>query len=183
MQILSTAKLNSFDICYNLAKYDELCMIEFINFGTQRTTNLFKIIGTGQEIIIIEKYLAKSFNNYILMALDDIENPNTYLIQNILISILNLINHFANLYYSNEKYIESAANKQKYIVGFIMNFVNKFMNQNSLDNNSLKNILNKSNGFSFNSFANLKTFINLFRTDFSGNSFEKFNNLINILEN
>lgn len=180
---MNVIKLNSLDISYNLARYDELCMMEFVNFGTQRTSNVFKIINMGQEIIIIEKYLANVFDDYVLAALDDLTNPNIYYIQNILTSMINLINHFTNLYYSNEKNIESYQNKQKYIVGFATNFSNKFLNRMEFHKDLLKNILDKSNLFSFNSLGNLKTFIKMFQSDFSADSYEKIKNIIDNLEN
>jgi hypothetical protein len=182
MQFSNSCKLNTTDITYNLARYDKLCLIEFINFGTQNTSNIFKIACVGQEIILIEKYLSIAMSDYVAMVSNDINNPNIYYIQQILISMLNLINHLTSLYFLNEKNIESCANKQKYIIGFIANIVNKFLCDFKTDN-LLSDILNKSNVFSFNSFGNLKTFIKSFRNYFASPEIcNKIENIVTILE-
>lgn len=182
MQNLNTSKLRTIDVAENLIKYDELCMIEFINFGTQNTKNLYKILNAGQEIIAIEKYLSNLITNYMKLLTVDSNNPNIYYVQQILISILNFINHITNLYCSNEQNIEAHLHKQKYILGFIANYVNKFLIQ--INSDDLKQIFNKSNVFSIGSFNNLKTFVKSHQNDFNSAAIcDKFEYFIDILEN
>jgi len=180
---MSLFEVDNNDLSILLVRYEELYMTELTYYGTSETNQMFMLINISQEIskleiIIIEEY----YNNYIGKINKNLKNPEIYYLQKILFSSFNIIITMIMLYMVNKDKTNSEEFefKNRYLIGLVENFIEKFINPIS---SNLNWIVSNNKIFKIEySINNLKKFINLnkhkFTTKEKINQLEKFLYLI-----
>ena len=174
--------MNSFDINNNdlsiiLVKYEELYIKELTYYGTSETEQMFMLINIGQEVSKLEnKIIEEFYNKYVNKVNENIKNPEIYNLQKILFNSFNIILTMVMLYMvnkTNKTNNEDFEFKNRYLIGLVENFVEKFINPIS---SNLNFIISNNKIFKIEyPINNLKKFINLNKHKFTTK--EKINQL------
>ena len=158
-----------------LEKYYLLCIKELTYYGTSDTNQMFFLISIGQELSRLENKITQEYWNYYIdnmttepTELTKLTEPNIYYLRKILFEIFNTLLLMITLWIENKKESEEFEYKSRYLVGYIENFIDKFINP-ILPKLKLLVCSNKIFKTEY-SLANLKKFIILNKNKFTNSN-------------
>lgn len=157
---------NENDLSMMIVKYEELYLKELTYYGTSDTNQMFLLISIGQLISKLEnKILEKYFNPYVNEIKKNYHILEIFYLQKILFCSFDIIIKMVSLLVENKINCDEFEFKNRYLIGMLENFVEKFINPIS----SQINFIVKSNKvFKIeNSINNLKKFINQNKNKFT----------------
>lgn len=154
------------DLCMMMIKYEELYLKELSYYGTSDTNQMFLLISIGQMISKLENNILEKFYNPSIQEINNnITNPEIYLIHKILFSSFNIVNRLISLLMENKIECEEFEFKNRYLIGMLENFVEKFLEPIGL---KLNLVVSNNKIFKIEyPIDNLKKFINQNNNKFS----------------
>jgi hypothetical protein len=180
--MMNIFEVNTNDLSLLLTRYKDLCLKELTYYGTSDTDQMLILIRIGQEISRLENIIVEDhYNLYVRNVFNDKTNSNIYYLQKILFDSFDIVNRLVNLWMINKKNSEEFDFKSRYLVGWIENFVDKFLTPV----NSLLDYIVLTNKFykPFENIDNLKKFIILNKNKFSNKEkISKLDKFIKLLE-
>ena len=157
---------NENDLSMMIVKYEELYLKELTYYGTSDTNQMFLLISIGHLISKLENnILEKFFNQYVDEIKKNYHILEIYYLQKILFCSFDIIIKMVSLLVENKIICDEFEFKNRYLIGMLENFVEKFINPISSQMNF---IITSNKVFKIeNSINNLKKFINQNKNKFT----------------
>jgi hypothetical protein len=163
---MSTFEVDENDLSMMIIKYEQLYLKELTYYGTSDTNQMFLLISIGQLISKLENnIIEKYYNPFIVEIKKNYHIPEIYYLQKVLFSSFDIVVKMVSLIVENKIDCDEFEFKNRYMIGMVENFVEKFINPISAEINYI--VTNNKIFRIENSINNLKKFINQNKNKFT----------------